>query len=197
MWNVRKLGPSAHWAQDCWRSDYSTGSVWREIVGADGRRRGLGRRVEECGTVVESELSTQKSASWFFRGGLGRSSRRCKRSAGVKGQRAQQAGGVSRGSVIEGGGLADGLKQVVGNETDVKPAVAGLGDEAVAAFGKDQGVDAGGDQIVEQVADVLGCGGCRDGRAQGTVIVGDGGGEPMGTLPQATDIHGRNSSSAV
>ena len=104
---------------------------------------------------------------------------------------------MSRGSVIDGGGVADAFKQVVGNETDVKLTGVGLSDEGVAALGEDQGVDAGGDEVVEQMVCVMGCCGRGDGWAQGAVIVGDGGGEPMGTLPQTTDIHGRNSSSAV
>lgn len=82
----------------------------------------------------------------------------------------QQDGGKSRGSAIQGGSLADAFDQVVGNETHVKPTVVRLGDEAGVTFGKDQGVDAGGDQIVEQVACVLGCGANGDGRAQGAVL---------------------------
>ena len=111
--------------------------------------------------------------------------------------RKDTAGGVSRGSVIQGGGLADAVEQVVGNETHVKPALAGLGDEEVAAFGKYQGVDAGGDEVVEQVVGVLGRCANGDGRSQAAVLVGDDGGQALNALPQATDIHGRNSSSAV
>ena len=83
----RGLGFKMH---SCCRSDYLPGMVSRYIVGADGRRRGLCHRVAQCGTVVESELSAQNRASWFFRGAVGWTSRRCKRNAGVKGHLASR-----------------------------------------------------------------------------------------------------------
>jgi hypothetical protein len=70
----------------------------------------------------------------------------------------EEAGGVARGAVIEGGGVKDGGEQVVGNEADVEVAGACQGDEDVTAFGEDQGVDAGGDEVVEQKTGVIGRG---------------------------------------
>lgn len=62
---------------------------------------------------------------------------------------------MSRRAMIEGGGIADAFKEVVGNETDVKLAGLGLRDEGVASLGDDQGVDAGGNEIVEQMGRVI------------------------------------------
>ena len=117
-----------------------------------------------------------------------------RRSEGPSGE---EDGGMPRRSMIEGGGVADAFKEVVGTETEMKLAGLGLRDEGVAAFGDDQGVDPGGDEIVEQMGCVIGRCGRGNGWPQGAVTVGDDGGEAMRSLPQSTDIHGRNSSSAV
>ena len=67
----------------------------------------------------------------------------------------KEAGGEFRRSVFDGGDVADTFKQIVGNETNVKLAGLGLRDEEVAALGEDQGIDAGGNEIVEQMARVI------------------------------------------
>lgn len=54
--------------------------------------------------------------------------------------------------MTEGGGIADAIKQGVGSEADVKREGFGLCDEREATLGEDQRVDAGGDEIVKQVA---------------------------------------------
>lgn len=98
---------------------------------------------------------------------------------------------------MHGGSDANAFKQVSGNETNAKLAGVRLGDQGIAVLGENQGIDAGGDEIVEQIAGVIGC--CAHGNwwPQGAVIVGDDGGQALETLPNTTDIHGRNSSNAV
>ena len=86
-------------------------------------------------------------------------------------------------TVLHSGSNADAFKQIVGNEPDVKLASLRLSDEGMAALGEDQGVDAGDDEIVEQMACVIR--GCvrGDGWPQDASVVGDDGGEALYTLP--------------
>jgi len=104
---------------------------------------------------------------------------------------------MTRGSAIEGGGGTDAFEQFVRNDSDTKLSGKGLSDQRVTALGKDHGVDAGGDEVIEEMPGVIGCRGRGDRCAQDAVIIGDDGGEAMGTLPETANVHGRNSSSAV
>ena len=98
---------------------------------------------------------------------------------------------------MDGGGEADTFQQVIGNKPDAKLTSERLGNQGRAVLGENQGIDPGGDEIVEQIAGVIGCGAHGDRWPQGAVIVGDGGSHAVDTLPDTTDVHGRNSSSEV
>ena len=98
---------------------------------------------------------------------------------------------------MDGGSDADTFKQVRRNETNAKVADVRLGDQGIAVLGENQGIDPGSNEIVEQIAGVIGCGAHGDGWPQGAVIISDGGSQAVDTLPNTTDIHGRNSSSEV
>lgn len=98
---------------------------------------------------------------------------------------------------MQGGCDTDAFEQIVRDETDAKRASECLGDQGIAVLGENQGIDARGDEVVEQMACVIGRCAHGDRWPQGAVIVGDDGSEALVALPNAADIHGRNSSKAV
>ena len=104
---------------------------------------------------------------------------------------------MTRGSAIQGGSDADTFEQVVGDKADAKPSGMSQRDQGMAVLGEDQGIDLCVGEIVEQMASVIGVCGNGDGGSQEAVIVGDGGGQALDTLPEAADGHGLNSSRAV
>ena len=93
--------------------------------------------------------------------------------------------------------MAKAIEQIGGDEANAKRSGVGLEEESQALFRKNQGIDTGIEQVIEQMVQILRGGPHSDRRAQGAIAAGDGGGEMMGTRPKATDNHGRNSSRAV
>lgn len=154
-------------------------------------------RVEDCGTVVEcgAEESEQIELVVLRWRGAGVAEVHAERREEIT--VGEQEGGVLRRPVIEARGGANGLEQVAREEPHGKLQRVGLGEEAVAGLGEDQGVDAGGDEIGEQVVDVSRRGGRGHGRAQLSLLVDDDGGKAPAALPQCAAAHGRNSSRAV
>lgn len=98
---------------------------------------------------------------------------------------------------MQGSGLAEAVEQLGGDQANAKRSGVGLKDECQALFRKNQGIDTGIVEVIEQMVQILRSGPHSDRRAQGAIAADDGGGEMMGVRPQATDNHGRNSSRAV
>ena len=128
-----------------------------------------------------TESSEERDLFFWWRRGPDIAKKQTKRRG--EGPAGEEDGGVPCRTVLDGGGNADAVKHIVGNKPDVKLSGLGLSDEGVAALGEDQSVDTGGDEIVEQMAYILGRGRRGDGGLQDATIVGDDGGEPLDTLP--------------
>lgn len=98
---------------------------------------------------------------------------------------------------MDGGGEADTFQQVIGNKPDAKLTSKSLGNQGMAVLGENQGIDTGGNEIVEQMARIIGRCANSDWWPQSAIIVGDDGGQALDPLPNAADVHRRNSSNAV